>query len=202
MIVFSLNNSYEILISAKKFKNRITFARILGMNEKESNWFIVRTRSRAEKKVAAILKLEGWDAYCPTYFTMKQWSDRIKKVELPLISGTVFVRCCDKPLEEIYNNSLVVTIMREFQKLAVVRESEINNLKILCDQWDDSIVTAADNLVFKPGDWVQVMNGSFSGLQGKMTKLKGKYKLIVNIEALDKSFIVEIPKNMVQLAVH
>jgi transcription antitermination factor NusG len=172
------------------------------MNEKESNWFIVRTRSRAEKKVAVVLKSEGWDAYCPTYFTMKQWSDRIKKVELPLISGTVFVRCCDKSVEEIYDNPLVVHIMKEFQKLAIVRESEINNLKILCDQWDDSVITAADNLVFKQGDLIKVVNGSFSGLQGQMTKLKGKHKLIITIKALNKSFIVEIPKSMVQLAVH
>ena len=47
--------------------------------ELEKNWLAIYTNSRAEKKVEERLIKEGIEAYCPTYTTVKQWSDRKKK---------------------------------------------------------------------------------------------------------------------------
>ena len=54
-------------------------------------WYVLYTKSRQEKKVTEALNLLGVNAYCPVVTTMKQWSDRKKKVEEPLIKSYVFV---------------------------------------------------------------------------------------------------------------
>jgi hypothetical protein len=48
-------------------------------------WFALYTKPRNEKKVTETLAALGIEVYCPLVTTIKQWSDRKKKVESPLI---------------------------------------------------------------------------------------------------------------------
>jgi hypothetical protein len=42
----------------------------------ETKWYVVKTNSRAEKKVHERLELLGFTVYLPLVTTIKQWSDR------------------------------------------------------------------------------------------------------------------------------
>ena len=55
------------------------------------NWYAVYTKPRSEKKLADRLNEHGIEAYLPLRKTLKQWSDRKKMVEEPLITSYVFV---------------------------------------------------------------------------------------------------------------
>ena len=57
------------------------------------NWYVVYTKPLTEKKVATRLTELGIEVYLPLYTTVRQWSDRKKKLEKPLINSVVFVRC-------------------------------------------------------------------------------------------------------------
>jgi transcription antitermination factor NusG len=164
----------------------------------EGNWFVVKTKTRAEKKVAQDLLSAGWEAYCPTYFVLKQWSDRKKKVEIPLINGVVFVRFGRKSEADIYKNINVSTILKEGQKISVVYDYEVDNLKILCNQWDEDLITREEAINLNTGDYVEVKRGSFAGLRGDLIKTKGKHKIVVHLEMLHMSFHVEVPKSLVR----
>ena len=61
--------------------------------EKENslNWYVVKTRSRAEVKVAERIDSKGLHVYLPLQRTIRQWSDRKKKVDVPLISNTLLL---------------------------------------------------------------------------------------------------------------
>ena len=48
-------------------------------------WYVIKTLSRAEKKTAERMTAEGYKVYLPLQTTIKQWSDRKKKIEIPLI---------------------------------------------------------------------------------------------------------------------
>ena len=53
--------------------------------EKENslNWYVVKTRSRAEVKVAERIDSKGLHVYLPLQRTIRQWSDR-KKSRRPI----------------------------------------------------------------------------------------------------------------------
>lgn len=53
-------------------------------------WFVIYTKPRQEKKVTAQLLANEIDAFYPLITTIKQWSDRKKKVTSPLINSYVF----------------------------------------------------------------------------------------------------------------
>ena len=65
-------------------------------------WYVVYTKSKQEKKVAEGLKKLGIEAYCPLVTVMKQWSDRKKKVEVPLINSYVFVNIDERQRDDVF----------------------------------------------------------------------------------------------------
>jgi len=54
-------------------------------------WHVVYTRSRAEKKVYADLTAQGIECFLPVQKQLRQWKDRKKWVEMPLMPGYCFV---------------------------------------------------------------------------------------------------------------
>src|SRR6266567_2671048 len=55
-------------------------------------WFALQVRSQRENHVADHLGAKGYELFLPLYTCRKRWSDRIKKVELPLFPGYLFCR--------------------------------------------------------------------------------------------------------------
>ncbi|HMJ47328.1 MAG TPA: transcription termination/antitermination NusG family protein, partial [Ferruginibacter sp.] len=60
------------------------------MDNMNKKWYVVYTRPRWEKKVAATLDERGVENYCPLNRVNRQWSDRKKVVLEPLFKGYVF----------------------------------------------------------------------------------------------------------------
>src|ERR1700682_3732209 len=57
-----------------------------------ANWYAVQTRARKEKVVCEGLQEHGLYTFLPLVTEVRRWSDRKKKVELPLFSCYVFVK--------------------------------------------------------------------------------------------------------------
>jgi len=161
----------------------------------ETNWYAIYTRPRSEKKVHKLLTENGFNSYLPLITTIKQWSDRKKKVQLPLISSYVFV-CTDiNNLKNIYLINGVVRILKHLGKPAIIQDYEIENLKILLDDTDN--ITFISGLNLKKGDSVIVDKGVFKGLIAECIKLNGKHRVIVRIQGIENIIEVNIPLSYV-----
>ena len=66
-----------------------------------NNWFVVYTRSNFERKQKN-LSSKNIEAYCPTFKTIKQYSDRKKKVEKVLLPNYVFVKVNSTNRENVF----------------------------------------------------------------------------------------------------
>ena len=53
-------------------------------------WFAAKTKRRAEFKAHEFFNSTGVNSYVPYFKTRRVWSDRIKNVIVPAISGYVF----------------------------------------------------------------------------------------------------------------
>ena len=60
------------------------------------NWFVLHTRPRSELKVQKQLISMGIRAYCPTRSEIKIWSDRKKKIDVPVLPSMVLVNIEEK----------------------------------------------------------------------------------------------------------
>ena len=95
-------------------------------------WQAIYVNSRAEKKVCEALTRKDILAYAPVIKSMRQWSDRKKLVELPLIKGYVFISTqSNTDYEKILQTKGVVSFVKSDGKIATIREEEINRLRQL-----------------------------------------------------------------------
>ncbi len=166
------------------------------MTEEISKWFALYTRPRSEKKVYELLIKNGFDAYLPIFTTIRQWSDRKKKVHLPLIPSYVFVKTSVKELNTTLSLHGVVRILKYLGKPAIIKEYEIDNLKILLE--DTESITFVKDIYLKKGDAVIVEKGIFKGLIAEYLKFNNKHRIIVRIEALKNIIEVNIPLNNIK----
>ncbi len=143
--------------------------------ELEKNWLAIYTKSRAEKKVEERLIKEGIEAYCPTYTTVKQWSDRKKKVILPLIPSYVFVKVDIKERQKVLMSQGVLNYVYWQGKPAIIRDKEIS---ILQNQLTNRVIPEG-----KVGDFIQIKDGVFKGLEGTIKEIQTS-KTIITLESL------------------
>ncbi|MDZ7612594.1 MAG: UpxY family transcription antiterminator [Flavobacteriaceae bacterium] len=155
----------------------------LTKSETVKNWYAVFTKPRAEKKVVERLEENSIEVFLPLVKTSRQWSDRKKYVQLPLIPSYVFVHMIEKDLNKVLPFPGTVAVLKHLGKPAKVKQSEIDNLKILSDNADASDIISVVKKVGK-GDAVMVSKGSFAGLIGVCIKEGNKHRVVVQIDSL------------------
>ncbi len=166
------------------------------MKTVDKKWFALYTRSRSEKKTCQYLLDAGFEAFLPLSTKMKQWSDRKKKVQEPLIPSYVFVRTSDIELNKTLEIQGVVGILKHLRKPAIVKDHEIENLQILTDAQQE-IKTITDYKL-KKGDPIEVVLGPFTGLKAEYIRYQGDFRVMVNIESMNTIFSMNIPLDFIE----
>ena len=97
------------------------------------SWNVIYTKSRSEKKVEERLKNIGIEAYCPVRTEVKFWSDRKKSILVPVLPSMVLVKIEKNKRNQVFDIPGVVRYMFWLKKHAVVRDNEVDSLKLLLE---------------------------------------------------------------------
>lgn len=159
-------------------------------------WVALYTAPRAEKKVYARLRDKGYHVYLPLVTTLRQWSDRKKKVETPLISSYVFIQIAQVELTAVRQEIGVVGVLNYLGKPAVIKDYEIENLKILLAEQNSIQIYQGE--ILKKGEPIQVVKGAMTGLIGELVRYQNKTRVIVNVNACAVAIEVNIPLSFVE----
>jgi len=164
--------------------------------KEEKFWYAVYTRPRAEKKVHELLSKNGYDSFLPLITTLRQWSDRKKKVQVPLVSSYVFVNIATIHLNTLLQFNGIVLIVKHLGKPAKIQDYEIENLKILLS--GSERISLIETSQVSKGDLVIVDKGVFQGLIAECIKHNGKHRIIVRIQGVENIIEVNIPLSHVK----
>jgi len=126
------------------------------------SWYVLYTKPRQEKKVTDSLIAIGIEAYCPIVTVVKQWSDRKKKVQIPLINSYVFVNIEEHHREAVFKVSGIVRYLFWLGKPAVVRAIEIEALKKSLE----GIVASFEVSAIQKDTIYKIPEGPFQGFEG------------------------------------
>ena len=138
-------------------------------------WYALYTNPRQEKKVTARLQQIGIEVYCPLIIQVRQWSDRKKKVEVPLLPSYVFVKLELKDRERVFQVSGVVRYLYWLGQPAVIREEEI----VLMQNWLQGSLTSFEVKGIQPGDNYEIPSGPFIGKKGIVEKINNNQITLV-----------------------
>ncbi|WP_281231855.1 UpxY family transcription antiterminator [Flavobacterium gelatinilyticum] len=140
------------------------------------NWYVLYTKPKWEKKVAERLVQIGIECYCPLITQIKQWSDRKKKVEVPLFNSYVFVQLPDSDRNSVFQIAGVVRYLFWLGKPAVVRDEEINVIKTSLKSPDLAEISVSSIQV---GDKIKLESGAFSNQNAIVKELSKNYYILV-----------------------
>ena len=95
----------------------------------KKNWYVIITKPRSEQKVAIRLEDLGVEVYCPVRTEVRQWSDRKKKVKVPVLPSMLLVHLKNVDRDLVFSASGVVRYLFWLGKPAIVSSHEIEILK-------------------------------------------------------------------------
>jgi transcriptional antiterminator RfaH len=153
-------------------------------------WYALYTKSRNEKKAHAALVSSGIESYLPLIKNLKQWSDRKKWVEEPLFRSYLFVHILPAEYYTVLNTFGVVRYVTFESRAVPVPPQQILAIReyVNSGEFLDAPVSS-----FLQGDQVEIFRGALIGLTGKLIRLQGKQKVIVEIESIGQSITLTIP---------
>ena len=140
------------------------------------NWYVVYTKPKWEKKVAAQLQNNGIECYCPVVVQIRQWSDRKKNVEVPLFNSYVFVRLAENERNAVFDYVGVVRYLFWLGKPAIVRDDEINIIKKWLNTSDNNDVEVAS---YHIGDSIALESGPFSTQKATIKEITNTHYVLV-----------------------
>jgi transcription antitermination factor NusG len=111
------------------------------------NWLVIRTRPRWEKKVTKLLLEKGIETFCPLVKMRRQWSDRVKTIELPLLKTLLFVCITEDQRTTVRLTEGVVNFEYWDGKPVVLREKMIQQIKQFQQLHPQVFVSAAKPVV-------------------------------------------------------
>ena len=165
------------------------------LKKPQKAWYAVYTNSRAEKRVSDRLTELGIETFLPLQKTLRQWSDRKKLIEKPLISSYVFVRIIPREYFVVRKIDGIVKFIMIEGKPVPIPEAQIINLRILCGS-DAEVELSTD--VYAQGDLVEVTVGSLTGLRGELIRVGRKHKVVIRIIQPGMNLTVDIKTNAIR----
>lgn len=164
-------------------------------DNKSKEWFAIYVKSRYEKKVAKTLDDIGIESFLPLITRIRQWSDRKKKVEEPLFRSYVFVHISKDEYYNVLHCDGVVKYITFEGKAAVIPENQILAIK---EYISDSDINDIEYDGFKEGQLVRIRSGQLKGLVGHLTEIRGKHRLIINIDVVGKSIPINVIRSNIE----
>jgi len=150
------------------------------------NWFVLYTKPKQELRVVDELSKIGINSYCPTVKMIKQYSDRKKKIEKPLIPSYIMVYIEESKRKLVFSIPGIVRYLFWLGKPAIVHENEINIMKKHLEGVYSSI--SISKLII--GQLYKISEGPLAGNTGKIVEMK-KNKVKLELASLGMTVVLK-----------
>jgi len=153
-------------------------------------WYAVHTRSRHEKQVDLFLSERGVETFLPLVHTLSRRRDRKKYVDIPLFPGYLFVFTEKERLlfDVKYTRGVTRIIGTDIDAPTPIPDKQILDIKSIME----TDVQLDPFPYLKKGRMVRVKSGPLKGLEGILVERKGHYKLVIQIDLLQKGAAAEV----------
>jgi transcriptional antiterminator RfaH len=153
-------------------------------------WYAAYTNPRSEKQADVMLREQGIATYLPLVKRLKQWSDRKKMIEEPLIRSYIFVYINEKEYHKVLNTRHIIRFITFEGKAVPIPEYQIDILRrLLATDTDIDVIDTP----LEEGSPVIVSRGPLLGMTGELLEYKQKKRVMVRLSHTGKTLIVNLP---------
>ena len=183
-------------------------------------WFVLRVSYGRIIKAKALVEANGLECYVPLRYKEVRKQGKKRIITEPLLSSFLFVHATAEQVETVIHDNKVVT--NESRALLsyyfdhtihrqdnpdcnpplTIRDKVMNNfIKLTSIKNPHVIPVTTDIIKFKMGDEVVVTDGEFKDIHGRVARIAGQQRVVVEI--FEECFVATayIPKNAIKLYV-
>jgi transcription antitermination factor NusG len=158
------------------------------------HWYALTTKPRYERATAKYLRLKGFEEFVAACRQRRRWSDRFKEIDQQLFPGYVFCQFTYEQRLTVLNTPGVLSVVGYGKQPAVVDDSEIAAIRAIVD----SGARAWPCPYLRVGQRVRIEDGCLQGVAGTLVRENDFWRVVVNIEILQRAVAVEIDRNLLR----
>ena len=153
-----------------------------------SHWYVLRTRSRHEKRVREQLETRGIEPFLPLVERWRHWKDRRKRVAFPLFPGYCFARFPLSQRVAVLTTQGVVQILGNQDGPVPVPDAEVEAVRRLVE----STLPYDPHPYLTVGMQVEVIRGPLAGLRGLLLRKGARARLVIGVSLIHQGASVEL----------
>ena len=144
-----------------------------------------------------LLSRDGYDVFLPMHKIMRQWSDRKKKVDVPLFNSYIFVRDFEYRIADILRIPGVAWNIRHNGKPAILRQEEFELIQRFITT-GYFLETSGNVASFQVGDKAKILDGPLAGVTGVLTGQDKNQRFNIVLEGIQQVIQVQLPATLLE----
>ena len=159
-------------------------------------WHAIYTKSRAEKRLYKELCSKSIECYLPLKKELRQWSDRTKWVEEPLLRSYLFVKVSEREYYYVINSNYAARYVTFGGKAVPIPEQQIKALQLFLEDENRKVDLSYENL--EKGEVVEVVGGPLKGIRGEIIQIRGKNRIVIRFDSLGTCVYTDISMDKIK----
>ena len=175
-------------------------------------WWVVRATYGREEKAYQFITTDtlDTDAYCAMHYVRKLVGGKYKRLLEPLVPSILFVYCSEDQIYHYVKRTPQLSYLRFYYNHCVggtdalnppvtVGYEEMMNFIRLTSIDDENIIKVDKAFVhYKSGDEVIVTEGKFAGIKGRVARVAGQQRIIVNLSDVALVATAYVPSTWIE----
>ena len=177
-------------------------------------WFVLRATYNRVNGATTKAKNEGITTYVPMHYVQKMIVGKKKRILQPLLPNILFIYATREQADRLvkkspdaHSSSIKYYLNRTLSPeangknppLTIPYEAMINFIKATSTDSDHVRIVTAEQCHYKSGDIVRVIAGEFQGVTGKVARIAGQQRIIVEISSLCLVATAYIPSDFIEI---
>lgn len=178
------------------------------MHEEEPQWFVLRATYGRTEAANEVLTNRGIATYLPMHQVTRERDGKPRHFTEPLLPGILFARMTLKESQEFvrkpaptahwikyYTDRTKPSVGSQgYNPPMTIRDAEMDNFIRLTSTGSEHVMLLPqERYHFRCGDLVRVCQGLFKGVTGRVARVAGQQRVIVELEGLCKVATAYIP---------
>ena len=169
-------------------------------------WYVLRVSYGRAEKANELLKAKGIETHIPLHTIYKEVNGKRNKQRVPMLPNFLFAKTTLSVLQSFLMSSpdlnFITFYYDHFNKkpdgknppLIVPKEPMDNFIKLTSIDDEHILLIDEVNGTYKQGDYVRIIDGPFKGIEGRVAKITGQKRVIVEVPGLCSVATAYIPK--------
>lgn len=174
-------------------------------------WFVLRITYNRIQKAHGIISASDIQSYMPMHYAIKKEIGKKKRILQPLLPNLLFVYATREAVDSIIKNKGAETSILKFYldktkpleengkhpPLTIPFAAMTNFIKATSTNNDHVRIVSSEQCHYKSGDIVKVIAGEFEGVTGKVARIAGQQRVVVEISGLCLVATAYIPTDFI-----